>query len=162
MNRILFLMLLALTTLLAAGQEVTPAVTVYKQFQPASIRLSDGRLLKVSLANIFLKNSALLYKSGVQTKEANMGTIESVAFEDRTYYKIDSLLAYQVDSVGDDALFCAKKIDFVAYRQLLANNRDITSLSLGDMVGFTTTELQDEQDIHFPIIPVFYYRLNGR
>ena len=142
--------------------QTTPAVTVYKEFRPATIHLADGRLLKVSLANIFLKNSSLLYKSGVDTKEANLKTLTQVDFEDRSYYKIDSLLAYQVDTIGNDALYCAQKIDFVAWRQMVANNSVLSSLDLGDMIGYSYAELADEQDLHVPIIQLYFFRLNGK
>lgn len=156
-------MLALLGSLVFQGHaQTTPAVTVYKEFRPATIHLADGRLLKVSLANIFLKNSSLLYKSGVDTKEANLKTLTQVDFEDRSYYKIDSLLAYQVDTIGNDALYCAQKIDFVAWRQMVANNSVLSSLDLGDMIGYSYAELADEQDLHFPIIQLYFFRLNGK
>ena len=156
-------MLALLGSLVFQGRaQTTPAVTVYKEFRPATIHLADGRLLKVSLANIFLKNSSLLYKSGVDTKEANLKTLTQVDFEDRSYYKIDSLLAYQVDTIGNDALYCAQKIDFVAWRQMVANNSVLSSLDLGDMIGYSYAELADEQDLHFPIIQLYFFRLNGK
>ncbi|MBP3849506.1 MAG: hypothetical protein J6E43_01695 [Prevotella sp.] len=156
-------MLALLGSLVFQGHaQTTPAVTVYKEFRPATIHLADGRLLKVSLANIFLKNSSLLYKSGVDTKEANLKTLTQVDFEDRSYYKIDSLLAYQVDTIGNDALYCAQKIDFVAWRQMVANNSVLSSLDLGDMIGYSYAELADEQDLHFPIIRLYFFRLNGK
>lgn len=156
-------MLALLGSLVFQGHaQTTPAVTVYKEFRPATIHLADGRLLKVSLANIFLKNSSLLYKSGVDTKEANLKTLTQVDFEDRSYYKIDSLLAYQVDTIGNDALYCAQKIDFVAWRQMVANNSVLSSLDLGDMIGYSYAELADEQDLHFPIIQLYFFRLNDK
>jgi hypothetical protein len=48
-----------------------------------------------------------------------------------------------------------------SYRQQIANNREITSLDLNDMIGYTTVDLQNEQDIHFPIKNVFIFRING-
>ncbi|MDE7456708.1 MAG: hypothetical protein K2M96_08380 [Prevotella sp.] len=142
--------------------QTTPAVTVYREFQPATIHLVDGRQLKVSLANIFLKNSSLLYKSGIDTKEANLKTLTKVEFKNRVYYKIDSLLAYQVDTVGHDALFCAQRIDVEAWRQSVVNNSVMTSLDLGDMIGYTQAELANEQDLHFPLMTLYYFRLNGQ
>lgn len=162
MRRKLYILgfMMALATLGRA--QTTPAVTVYREFQPATIYLADGRQLKVSLANIFLKNSSLLYKSGIDTKEANLKTLTKVEFKNRVYYKIDSLLAYQVDTVGHDALFCAQKIDVAAWRQSVVNNSVMTSLDLGDMIGYTQAELANEQDLHFPLMTLYYYRLNGQ
>jgi len=145
-----------------SAQSVTAAVTVYKEFQPATIHLADGRLLNVSLANIFLKNSSLLYKSGVETKEANLKTLSRVDFKDRTYYKVDTLLAYQVDIVGNDALYCAQVIDFVAWKQMVANNSLFTSMDFGDMIGYTTAELANEQDLRFPLKNQYYFLLGGK
>lgn len=152
--------MMALATL--GHAQTTPAVTVYREFQPATIYLTDGRQLKVSLANIFLKNSSLLYKSGIDTKEANLKTLTKVEFKNRVYYKIDSLLAYQVDTVEHGALYCAQKIDVAAWKQSIINNSVMTSIDLGDMIGYTQAELADEQDLHFPLMTIYYYRLNGQ
>lgn len=163
MRRLKLLIITLLTACLQGmAQQVTPALTVYREFQPATIHLADGRQLKVGLANIFLKNSGLLYKSGIETKEANLKTISSVDFKDRTYYRIDTVLAYRVDTIGHDALYRAQRIDFAAWKQMIANNSSVTNLNLGDLVGVTTADLSMEQDIHFPIIDVYYYLLNGK
>ena len=162
MKRNILLVLLAIAGIVSShAQQVTPALTVYKEFRPAKVMLADGKILNLSLANIFLKNSSLLYKSGLETKEANMNTVLRVDFKDRSYLRIDTLLAYQVDTVGHDVLYCAQMIDMESYRQQIANNREITSLDLNDMIGYTTVDLQNEQDIHFPIKNVFIFRING-
>lgn len=163
MKRNILIGLLAIAGIVSShAQQVTPALTVYKEFRPAKVMLADGKILNLSLANIFLKNSSLLYKSGLETKEANMNTVLRVDFKDRSYLRIDTLLAYQVDTVGHDVLYCAQMIDMDSYRQQIANNREITSLDLNDMIGYTTVDLQNEQDIHFPIKNVFVFRINGK
>lgn len=163
MKRNILIVLLAIAGIVSShAQQVTPALTVYKEFRPAKVMLADGKILNLSLANIFLKNSSLLYKSGLETKEANMNTVLRVDFKDRSYLRIDTLLAYQVDTVGHDVLYCAQMIDIDSYRQQIANNREITSLDLNDMIGYTTVDLQNEQDIHFPIKNVFIFRINGK
>ena len=161
------LTLLALVAIVAAAgpmqaQTVTPALTVYREFRPAKVLLASGKTTRVALANIFLKNSSLLYKHGDQTMEANMRTLERVDFDDRSYYRIDSVLAYRVDTVGSDALFRADRIDFDAFYRERVNNVEITSLSLGDVMQVTTADLADERDIQFPLIAVYYFRLGGR
>lgn len=161
-TKILFIIIFAAACCKLSGQGITSAVTVYKEFKPAMIQLADGRKLKQSLANIFLKNSSLLYKHGSETMEANLANVLSVEFDDRTYVKIDTLLAYRVDTVASNALYCAKVIDIEAYRQSLANNQVITNLSLGDLVSSTTIDLTDESDTKLPIIPLYYYNYNGK
>ena len=149
------------------AQEVTPQLTVFPDFRPATAYLADGKKLDIPMANIFLKNSSLLYISGEVTKEASTKNLLRVDFKDRTYFRIDSVLAYQVDTVGKNALFCAKVLDLKAYRQLIANNSNITNLDINDLASmnmfqYTTIDINDVKDIHFPVIPLYYYRLNNQ
>lgn len=162
MKRLILWLLLICGTLRMNAQITTTALTVYKEFQPATIHLANGRLMKVGFANIFLKNSSLLYKSGQDTKEANIKTLTKVDFKDRTYYRIDSVLAYQVDTVSNQQLYCAQRIDFVAWKAMIVNNRQMTNIDLNDMISYTTVDLADEQDIHFPIINVYYFQIGGK
>lgn len=157
----LFIIISCYTLSSAFAQQITPSLTVYKEFKPAVILLNDGRKLKQPLANIFLKNSSLLYMKGTQAMEANLDNIISVDFDDRNYVKIDTLLAFLVDTVDNNALYCAEKIDLQAYKQTVMNNHVITNLSLGEQITSTTIDLIDEGDIHFPIVPMYFFRLNG-
>lgn len=149
------------------AQDVTPQLTVFPEFRPATAYMADGKKLDIPMANIFLKNSSLLYISGELTKEANTKNIMRVDFKDRSYFRIDSVLAYQVDTVGSNALYCAKVLDLKAYKQLLANNQNITNLDINDLANmnmfqYTTIDLQDTKDIHFPVIPLYYFRINNQ
>lgn len=162
MKRIVLLLLLATGILAATAQPTTTSLTAYQSFQPATIHLVDGRKLKVEHANIFLKNSGLLYISGHDTKEANLKTMTKVEFKDRTYYRIDSVLAYQVDTINNQQLYCAPRIDVEAWRGLLINNRQLSNISLGDMVTYSATELVDKQDIHFPLINIYYFKIDDK
>ena len=162
MKRIVLLLLLTTGILAATAQTTTTSLTVYQSFQPATIHLVDGRKLKVEHANIFLKNSGLLYISGHDTKEANLKTMTKVEFKDRAYYRIDSVLAYQVDTVNHQELYCAPRIDVEAWRGLLINNRQLSNISLGDMVTYSATDLVDKQDIHFPLINIYYFKINDK
>lgn len=148
------------STLMA--QERTTNLTVYKNFKPSIILLKDGRVLKQPLTNIFLKNSSLLYLHGTTSMQANMDNIVSVKFDDRLYNKIDTVLAYEVDSVGDKKLYKATIIDQIAYRQQLRNNQVITNLQMGDQLSTTTMNLNGDEDYKFPLIDLFFYRINGK
>ena len=162
MKKLVLFLLLATAALTMTAQPTTTSLTVYQSFQPATIHLVDGRKLKVDHANIFLKNSGLLYISGHDTKEANLKTMAKVEFKDRTYYRIDSVLAYQVDTVNHQELYCAPRIDVVAWRGLLINNRQLNNIDLGEMVTYSATELVDKQDIHFPLINLYYLKIDGK
>lgn len=165
------LVLLSTVLLMAAlrvtAQEVTPQLTAFPEFRPATAYMADGKKLDIPMANIFLKNSSLLYISGELTKEADTKNLLRVDFKDRTYIRIDSVLAYEVDTVGANALFCAKVLDLKAYKQLLANNSNITNLDLNDLASmnmfqYTAIDINDVTDIHFPVIPLYYYRLDNQ
>jgi hypothetical protein len=156
-----------MAALRVAAQEVTPQLTAFPEFRPATATMADGKKMDIPMANIFLKNSSLLYISGELTKEANTKNLLRVDFKDRSYIRIDAVLAYQVDTVGKNALFCAKVLDLKAYKQLLINNSNITNLNMNDllsmnMLQYTTVDIGDTQDIHFPVIPLYYYRINDK
>ena len=165
MKHLLLSTILLLATLNRVAQQITPALTVYPDFRPATILLTDGSKLKVPLANIFLKNSSLLYMSGEIVKEADLKNVRQVEFDDRTYIRIDSLLAYQVDSVGRNALYCAKVIDIKSYKQTIANSANITNLDLSNitnMLSFNTIDAIGKDSVQFPVIPIYYYRLDNQ
>ena len=156
-----------MATLHSAAQTKTSIVTAYTEFQPAVVYQADGHKLNLPKANIFLKNSSLIYISGELTKEASTKNLMRVDFEDRSYIRIDSVLAYEIDSVGKNVLYCAKMLDLKAYKQLLVNNSTITNLDLSDLtnmnlLNYTAIDMTNVQDIHFPVIPVYYYRLDGK
>lgn len=160
------IMIIAAQTLCA--QIRTPKLTVYKQFKPSVITLKDGRKLSQPLTNIFLKNSSLLYMNGTNSMEANMDNVLSVKFDDRLYVKIDTLLCFQVDTIGNDALYCATIIDMPAYVQQLKNNQVISNIGfdfsggMGGQMSTATIDISTEDDYNFPLIDIFYFRLNGK
>ena len=143
---------LLLAVLQGTAQQVTTSLTAWSEFRPAVVHLTNGQTLSLPLANIFLKNSSLLYMSGEDTKEANTNNIQKVEFQDRTYYHIDTLLAYPVDSIGGNVLYCAKVLDLKGYKQLITNSATITNYA----------KVNVSDDIRFPVIPVYYYELDGK
>ncbi len=147
------------------GKSRTPLF--FDEYQTAEIVLSTGRTIKQRQANIFLKNSSLLYKNGKQVMQANVDVVSTVRFGDVQFLKVDTLLAYVVDSViisdkEQNLLVCARLIDMPAYRQQVTNSRNITNLSLGDMVGSTSTDVAENDQYEFPVINNYFYRLNGK
>ena len=171
MKRItLVITILLLATFKATAQEqpITSAITAYPDFRPATAVLTSGRKANIPLANIFLKNSSLLYMKGDNIMEADMRNILRVEFEDRAYIRIDSMLVYQVDSVGNDALFCAKVLDIEGYKQSRANSSNITNLDLtaltstASTLSYNTIEATDKSELQFPITNIYYYRLDDK
>ena len=159
---LLFIIMMCATVQSLLAQDKTFGLTVYNSYRPATITLTDGRTIKHPLANIFLKNSSLVYLSNTGvTMEANMSNILYVKFEDRQYYKVDTLLAYVVDTVGNDALFCATVADMQAYQQNLRNSQVFTDISLGDQLSTTTVDLSNEGDRMLPLVNIYFYRFGN-
>ena len=167
MKRLLFTTILLLAMLKGVAQQITSALTVYPDFRPATILLTNGGKLKVPLANVFLKNSSLLYMNDKLVKEADMKRVMQVDFDDRTYIRIDSVLAYQVGSVGENALYCANVIDLKSYKQTIANSANITNLDLSNltnlnMLSFNTIDAIGKDSVQFPVIPIYYFRIDNK
>lgn len=146
----------------AQSRKTIGRTTVYEEFQPAIIEMHNGKIINEKHANIFLKNSALLYKHGTVTKQADMNMIKSVAFKNRKYYCLDTLLVYLVDSVDNNKLFCTTKIDLEAYRNQLLNNRQITNLEIRTQVNVSFMTLSEIDDSKYPLINYFFYEIDGK
>ena len=162
MMKKLFVLLFLVCAGMMNAQEVTKEFTVYKNFKPGVIHMANGRDLKNPLLNIFMKNSSLLYVSGTYSMEANMDNVLGVDFDDRQYIKIEGKLAYFVDSVGANKLYCVTLIDMDAYKSLMKNNVNISNLSLGDQISYSTIDLEQRDSIQMPVIDIFYYLFEGK
>lgn len=144
-----------------SGQERTTMATLYPEFKPSVIYLTDGRKLNQNLTNVFLKNSSLVYLKGTFTMEANMDNIARVEFDDRQFDVIENQLAELVDSIGNDAVYRVDFLDMEAYQAGLRNNINISNISLGEQISTTTVDLNNEEDYKFPLIHKYYMRYGG-
>ena len=164
MNKKLFLIAaLVALTLGTFAQKRTTQLTLYKQFKPSTITLKNGRSIKQSLTNVFLKNSSLVYMQGDHAMEANMDNVAKVQFDNKTFYNVNNQLAYIVDSVGGNILYRIDIFDLDAYNQQIKNNVNITAIPSfsGDMISTSSTDLNNEGDYQLPVFPHFYIMFNG-
>lgn len=136
--------------------------TVFEKFVPAIITLSNGKTLKQKNANIFLKNSSLVYKHGMLNMEADIEQIKSVQFANSQYVRVDTCLALVIDSIGNKRLLCASFIDENAYRNQLLNERQITNFELGEHVNVTSTDISSDKSKEYPLNNVFFFDINGK
>lgn len=142
------------------AQTKTTMATLYKEFKPATIELTDGRTIRKSFTNVFLKNSSLLFLQNLYTMEADMETIKKVTYDDRTFTVVNKQLATLVDSVGENIIYRVDYLDLEAFNAQLKNNIQITDLSIGDQIGTTTIDLSNEEDYKFPVIHKYYMVYN--
>lgn len=162
-QKTLLIALLLAMVLGASGQIALSRLTAFTEFRPAVVHLADGKTMNLPLANIFLKNSSLLYMNNSGTAmEADMKNLLRVDFDDRTYVRIDTLLAYRVDTIGSSALYCAWVIDLKAFRQAVKNNTNITNLDLSfnTMLSYTTVEVNQEETL--PVVPIYYFKIDDK
>jgi len=160
--RKLLLSLLLLAAVAVSAQDETTDLTLMKDFQSATISLTTGKLLKVPLANIFLKNATLLYMSGNKTKQANMATVAAVDFGQRHFLNVDGKMAELLTTVADNQLLDVCLIDMEAYKQQVRNANVITNLTLDENVGVTSVELLPGDERTLPIVHHYYFRLGDR
>ena len=146
---------------MSVAQDNTMNLTFFNEFKPAVVHMANGKKVKTSLANIFLKNAALLYKRGDTTMEANMEPVVAVDIDTLHFLKIDNMLAQFVDSVGENKLYCITLIDIESYKTILRNNVNISNLSLGDQISYATIDLSSQEGVQLPLIRHFYYIYNG-
>jgi hypothetical protein len=147
----------------AQGTATTKRTTEFAEFKPALVLTANGQRLTVPEANILLKRSSLIYLSqGRRTMEAATANIRAVDFSDRHYERIDSLLAWRVDSVGDNALYCVTRIDIEALKNNIINNRQMTDLQLNSLLLDVTTVGPNDSDLVYPLVNIYYFKLKGK
>ena len=137
-------------------------LTAFKSFMPARVTLKNGKTLKVLQANIFLKNSSLLYKSGAKNLQANMDNIAAVDINGCHYIHVDSVLAQVIDTLGSSRLLCAPMLDMEAFEAQMASHREFTRIDISSMVSVTMTEFESAKDNGYPITNHYYFLINDR
>lgn len=163
MNRFFALLLFTMMVFTEGiAQQKTLYATRYKEFRPSVITFADGHQSRQSLTNVFLKNGALLFLQGEYTMEANMDNIVAVDFPgDRKFVAIDKQLAYMVDSVGKNAVYCVELFDQDTYERNIRNNINYSNIELGDQLSTTTIDLNNEEDYKLPVFRHFYFLYEG-
>lgn len=146
------------------AQKKTDLATMFEHNQTAVVTLNDGRTVKAPNSNVFLKNASLLYFQGNTAKEANMDIISKVDFKDKHFISIDKKLAYFVDSVKGNNLYCVELIDMDAYERNLRNNVNYSHIefSSSDQLNAYTNDMNTDEDYVYPVIKEFYFSLNGK
>ena len=155
MLRSLLLLLILLSALPLWAQRTSATTTYYPTFRPATIHMRSGEEVK-TMANVFLKNSSLVYRKGSITMRANMKLIDEVSFDDQRFVCLDTLLTTIVDTVGKLVLYRASVIDIEAFRRMENDNRQITNIDIGDFVNYSSVDLNAASDLRYPLVDTYY------
>lgn len=163
--RLALALAISLSSLLGMAQtdSLQHRTMAYPTYRSALVTLTTGKVVTVPLANVFLKGSVLVYRNPQgRVMEANRKTIRSVDFEDRHYERIDTMLYWRVDTVGDNALYLATYIDMASLRQQILNGRNMTDVQLNSLMLSSTAITVNEADLELPYTNVYYYRYRGK
>jgi len=140
----------------------TSRTTLYETYQPARITLTSGKVIMQKQANVFLKNAHLLFKNGHHDMVANMAQIQAVEFADKSYVRMDTMLAEVVDAVGENRILCTTTIDLEAFSSQKINDRIISNFQIGtDQVSATSIDTSASDDL-YPLVKTYYLEIDGK
>ena len=170
MKHSILLFLLALCTSVQAQIPAgrSKGVTLFSDFQPAIIKLKDGKSSVHKQTNIFLKNSTLVYKKVPtgEIMEASMPVVAGITVGDRNFINVKNHLAEVVATEGDASLVRVRVIDVETMKGEYLNNSTITNssmlddLSAGRLIGesMSTTRIDGAEDEEpYPLMDTYYY-----
>lgn len=161
----LFVVLLASVAMAQVPYGRTNCVTMFPEYRPATIQMASGSVLKVKEANVFLKNSSLMYKDKFgKDMEANMSLVKSVSFAGRVFTVFNQQLAETIHTCGDNRLIRVLLLDQEALKGEILNQSNITSVSgmfSGDVLGITR-DMVNEDQLRFPVVAHYYYVIDGK
>lgn len=170
MKHLILLFLLALCSSvhaqIPAGRSKT--VTMFSDFQPAIIKLKDGKSSVHKQTNIFLKKSTLVYKKAPtgEIMEASMPLVAGITIGDRNFINVKNNLAEVVATEGNVSLVRVRVIDVETMKGEYLNNSTITNSSMlddlnaGRLIGesMSTTRVDGAEDEEpYPLMDTYYY-----
>lgn len=166
MKNILFTFIALMLSIAAMAQmpeyERTNDITLFHEYQPATITLTSGNLNHQRQANIFLKGSTFIYRQGKNVMEANMSVIKSVKFGDREFVNVGSRLAEVVYTYGNAQVLRIKTINEEDVKNEMLNSSTITDLSMtSDQMGITRI-MESEDQLLYPITTTYYFYIYGK
>ncbi len=147
----------------AQDQKKTIVPTMFQKNSTAMVHMKDGRTIKTPNANIFLKDASLLYYQGTKAKQARMDLISRVDIEEKVFINIENRLAYFVDSIKGNSLYCIETIDLDAFDRNLRNNVNYTHIDFNtDHLDSFTNDMNTEEDYVYPVVSEYYFMLDGK
>ena len=170
MKHSILLFLLALCTSvqaqIPAGRSKT--VTMFSDFQPAIIKLKDGKSSVHKQTNIFLKNSTLVYKKAPtgEIMEASMPVVAGITVGERNFINVKNRLAEVVATEGNATLVRIRVVDVETMKGEYLNNSIMTNSSMlddlnaGRLIGesMSTTRIDGAEDEEpYPLMDTYYY-----
>ena len=143
-------------------------VTMFSDFQPAIIKLKDGKTSVHKQTNIFLKNSSLVYKKAPtgEIMEASMPVVAGITVGERNFINVKNQLAEVVATEGKASLVRIRVIDVETMKGEYLNNSIMTNSSMIDDLNagraisetMSTTRIDGAEDEEpYPLMDTYYY-----
>ena len=171
MKRTILTLLLLLTALcpMAAQQQKTVQRSsiplAFPEFMEAKVLQPFGRSVKAR-ANIFLKNSALLFVQDGQVMQANIDRVLGVEFDSIKYMKVSSeQMGRVVAQKGYNYLLRVTTIDMDKYSAEVTGGENLPYLDLSDMGMFLEIDSDSqkwEEDYGYPLQNKYYFSIQGK
>ena len=143
-------------------------VTMFSDFQPAIIKLKDGKTSVHKQTNIFLKNSSLVYKKAPtgEIMEASMPVVAGITVGERNFINVKNQLAEVVATEGKASLVRIRVIDVETMKGEYLNNSIMTNSSVIDDLNagraisetMSTTRIDGAEDEEpYSLMDTYYY-----
>jgi len=136
--------------------------TMFEEFFPGVVTLSNGHKSKQSQLNIFLRESTLVFKRGNQIMEAEMPTIQAVEIAGHQFINVRNILAevIAVDSLSDIKLVKVRTVDVEAMRHEALDNSTVDHLSLTSIDALNVSRRFDGENTEpYLLMDTYYYLL---
>ena len=136
----------------------------FPEFMDAKVLQPFGRSVKAR-ANIFLKNSALLFVQDGQVMQANIDRVLGVEFDSIKYMKVSSeQMGRVVAQKGYNRLLCCTHVNMPLYREETTGGKGMDNFTVElpgseTFLNLDTQKRDDEGGI--PLTDTYYFYING-
>lgn len=135
----------------------------FSTFRPAKILQTFGRSVTTNEANIFLKNSTLVFKENGKVKQAYMKNIIGAVFDDSIrYVTLDSIMGRLVSQRGRNKLVCVTTIDMDRYKSLTTGGENLPFFQIEELNLFLDIDGDKRPESKgLPLKYTYYFIVNG-
>lgn len=134
----------------------------FPEFRDAKVLQPFGRYTNAK-ANIFLKDSRLVFMDGDKIKTAYVNNVYGVEFGDSiTYLRIDSIMGRVVARRGYDSLLRVTTIDMQKYSEQNSGGNNLPFFEMEDLNVFLEIDGDQREEAQgYPLKDTYYFMIKG-
>lgn len=135
----------------------------FPEFRDAKIIQAFGRYTTAK-ANIFLKDSRLVFMDNDTIKTAYVNNVFGVEFGDSiSYVRLDSVMARVIATRGYDKLVCVTTIDMKKYSEQNSGGNNLPFFEMEDLNLFLEIDGDQREEAQgYPLKNTYYFILKGQ